>query len=69
MSERVQRILVWWGLIMMFIYGFTLWLGFDMVGPPSPKLTPDQVAAFYTSVDECLRAADFNRGRASGGTS
>jgi len=41
--------LVWWGLIMMFIYGFTLWLGFDMVGPPSPKLTPDQVAAFYTS--------------------
>lgn len=57
MSERGQRILVWWGLIMMFIYGFTLWLGFDMVGPPSPKLTPEQVAAFYQTDNFAKRIA------------
>jgi hypothetical protein len=57
MSERGQVILLWWGLIMMYIFGFTLWLGFDMVGPPSPKLTPDQVAAFYATDNLAKRLA------------
>lgn len=57
MSERGQTILVWWGLVMMFIYGFTLWLGFDMVGPPSPKLTADEVAAFYANDNLLKRVA------------
>ncbi|HKY90084.1 MAG TPA: hypothetical protein VJM11_03555 [Nevskiaceae bacterium] len=57
MTERGQIILIWWGLIMMLIYGFTLWLGFDMVGPPSPKLTPEEVAAFYTQDNLAKRLA------------
>jgi hypothetical protein len=49
MSARAQTIMIWWGLIMMFIYGFTMWLGFDMVPPPTPKLSAEEVAAFYAT--------------------
>jgi hypothetical protein len=56
-TERGQAILIWWGLIMMYVFGFTMWLGFDMVGPPSPKLTPDQVAAFYQDHNLAKRLA------------
>lgn len=56
-SQRAQVILIWWGLIMMFIFGFTMWLGFDMVGPPSPKLTPDEVKAFYLEDNLAKRLA------------
>lgn len=56
-SERGQTILVWWGLIMMYIYGFSLWLGFDMVPPPSPMLSPDQVGAFYQDHNLAKRLA------------
>jgi len=57
MSERGQAILVWWGLIMMYIYGFTLWLGFDMVGPPTPMLTDEEVRAFYLEDNLAKRLA------------
>ncbi len=47
MSERGQAIMVWWGLIMMVIYGFALWGLLDMMPPPPATLTADEVAAFY----------------------
>ena len=57
MTERAQVIMIWWGLIMMFIYGFTLWLGFDMVPPPTPKLGAEEVAAFYANDNLSKRMA------------
>jgi len=48
MSARAQTIMIWWGLITMFIYGFTLWGLLGMVPPPPATLTPNEVMAFYT---------------------
>ena len=39
--------MLWWGLIFMLIYGFTLWLLMGMVPPPAATLPPSEVAAFY----------------------
>jgi len=38
--------MIWWGLIFMFIFGFSLWLLLCMA-PPPPPLSPTEVAAFY----------------------
>ncbi len=47
MSERAQTIMIWWGLITMFIYGFALWGLMWMVPPPAATLSVSDVAAFY----------------------
>ncbi|MDB5969877.1 MAG: hypothetical protein JWQ90_2327 [Hydrocarboniphaga sp.] len=49
MTERAQTIMIWWGLILMVIYGFALWGLLDMMPPPPATLTADEVAAFYTA--------------------
>jgi len=46
-SGRAQTIMIWWGLIFMFIFGFSLWLLLGMAPPPPPTLSPTEVAAFY----------------------
>lgn len=46
MSERGQIILVWWGLIFMYIFGFCIWM-MGFMPPPTPMLDAEQVAAFY----------------------
>ncbi|TAM65863.1 hypothetical protein [Mycobacterium sp.] len=46
-SERAQRILLWWGLAFTVIYGLAWWRLFHMMPPPSAKLQPGQIADFY----------------------
>lgn len=46
-SSRAQTVMLWWGLIFMLIYGFTLYGLMGMVPPPAPTLAPGEVAAFY----------------------
>jgi hypothetical protein len=46
-SERAQRILLWWGLIFTLIYGLAWWRLFHMMPPPSAKWPPEQIAQFY----------------------
>lgn len=48
MSERGQAVLIWWGLLTMYVYGFCLWGLLDMMPPPPATMSADQVAAFYT---------------------
>jgi hypothetical protein len=47
MSERSQKVLVWWGVIFAAIYGVALVFLLHMVPPPSPKLTEAQIAHWY----------------------
>lgn len=48
MSERGQIAMIWWSLICMYIYGFTLWGLLGMMPPPPALLTAEAVTAFYT---------------------
>jgi hypothetical protein len=47
MSARTQRILVWWSIAFMVIYGLVLWLLLHMVPPPPATLPAAQIANFY----------------------
>jgi hypothetical protein len=55
MSERAQTIMIWWGLIFMYIYCFTLWGLLDMMPPPPAGLSADEVAQFYTQNSLAIR--------------
>src|SRR5262249_24970324 len=55
MSSRTQRILVWWSIAFMVIYGLCLWLLLHMVPPPSPMLSAAQVAEFYARHHTSIR--------------
>src|SRR5687767_139449 len=55
MSERSQRILVWWACITAIIYGAALLFLLHMVPPPSPKLSANEIAAFYTEHHDGVR--------------
>lgn len=48
MSQRAQKVLIWWGLSFMWLYGLVLWGLIGMMPPPSAALSAEQVAAFYT---------------------
>jgi hypothetical protein len=47
MSTRGQAVLIWWALIFMYIFGFTLWGLLHMMPPPPATLGASGVAAFY----------------------
>ena len=47
MSIRSQRVMLWWAIAFAVIYGLALGLLFNMIPPPSPKLSADQVAHWY----------------------
>ena len=47
MSERAQRILLWWGLIFTVIYGLVWWRLLHMMPPPTAKWSADEIARFY----------------------
>lgn len=49
MTQRAQTIMIWWGLIFMYIYGFALWGLLKMMPPPPASLGADAVAAFYAT--------------------
>lgn len=55
MSARGQTVMVWWALITMYIYGYCLWGLLGMMPPPTPLLTAEAVAAFYTDNNSAIR--------------
>jgi hypothetical protein len=55
MSERSQRILVWWACITAIIYGAALLFLLHMVPPPSPNLSANEVADFYAKHHDSIR--------------
>jgi hypothetical protein len=48
MSERSQKVLVWWGVVMCAIYGLVLRFLLHMMPPPTAKWSAAQVAQFYS---------------------
>jgi hypothetical protein len=55
MSERSQRVLVWWGVIFVVIYGIAFALLLDMVPPPSAKMSANEIAAWYAERHDQVR--------------
>jgi hypothetical protein len=55
MSERSQEALVWWALILTAIYGATLMFLFDMIPPPSAKLSAVEIAHWYAERHDQIR--------------
>jgi len=55
MSERSQKVLVWWALIFTAIYGAALGLLLHMIPPPSPKLSATEIAHWYAKHHDSIR--------------
>jgi hypothetical protein len=48
-SIRSQRFMIWWAIAFAAIYGLALVFLFNMVPPPTPKLSAVQVAHWYAA--------------------
>ncbi len=48
MTEHGQRIMIWWALIFMIIFGIAWYFLLGMIPIPPATLTPNEIAAFYT---------------------
>lgn len=55
MSERGQMVMVWWGLIFMYIFGFTLWGLLHMWPTPPAYWTAAEVVSFYKEHSSDMR--------------
>ena len=55
LTARAQIILVWWALITMLIFGFSMFLLMHMVPPPSAALSPAEIAQFYKDNQMSIR--------------
>jgi hypothetical protein len=55
MSERSQRIILWWGIAFAAIYGAALLFLLHMVPPPAPTKSPTEVADFYNDHHDAIR--------------
>ena len=49
MAARTQRILLWWGLAFMVVYGLVWWRLFHMMPPPTAKWSANEIARFYVA--------------------
>lgn len=58
-SARAQRIMLWWCLVTLYIYGFSLWLLLGFVPPPAATLSAAEVAAFYTNNNLNIRVGSM----------
>jgi hypothetical protein len=48
MSARGQRVILWWALVFITIYGLSLMFLLQMLPPPSATWSSERVAQFYT---------------------
>lgn len=55
LSERTQKVLLWWGLAMMAIYGVVLRFMFHMLPPPSATWSAEQIARFYVQHSSSIK--------------
>lgn len=54
-SARAQRIMIWWTLAFMLIFGLTYYFLIGLLPLPPATWTPEQVAAFYTDNAQRIR--------------
>lgn len=47
MTENAQKIMIYWGLAFMYIFGFTVWGLLKMMPPPDANLSEQAVGLFY----------------------
>jgi hypothetical protein len=47
MSNRAQRIIIWWSVGLMVIYGLVLGFLFNMIPPPRATMSAHQIADWY----------------------
>jgi len=55
MSQRSQRIILWWGLTFTLMYGLAVWVLIKMIPPPAARLGPEEIAAFYRGRQDEIR--------------
>src|SRR6266516_5172017 len=55
MSAGAQRVLIWWSIAFMVIYGAVLWGLLRMVPPPRATLSAQQLADFYSRHHASIR--------------
>lgn len=55
MSVRAQKILVWWGIIFITIYGLALGFLLHMIPPPRATMNAAQVASWYQNHKGTIR--------------
>lgn len=55
MSESKQRILIWWAIITLIIYGLSLIFLLHMLPPPSATWSAARIAAFYTEHNASIK--------------
>lgn len=55
MAARAQRVLVWWSLAFMLVFGLTYYFLIGMLPLPPATWTPAQVAAFYSENAQQIR--------------
>ncbi len=55
MSERSQRIVLWWAIVFALIYGFALVFLLHMVPPPSATWSAEHIAAWYAEHHTSIR--------------
>lgn len=55
MSRRAQQVLVWWGIVFLAIWALCLIFLLHMIPPPGPRMSPTQVAHFYSSHNTSIK--------------
>ncbi len=55
MSQRTQKVLIWWAIVFMVIYGLTLVFLLHMVPPPRATLNAQGVSDFYARHHDSIR--------------
>jgi hypothetical protein len=66
MSERSQRILVWWALLGTVVYGCCMFFLWHMLPPPSPQWPAERIAQFYQEHSTQVRVGAMIAGWLSG---
>jgi hypothetical protein len=65
-SERIQKALLWWGLVFTVIYGLGWWRLFHMMPPPTARWSAEEIARFYRDNSSSIKLGATIAGWTSG---